>query len=278
MQFNQEKADGSLYDYLIEHIDTIRGTWPSDSSSGNAADDYTNQKLEEMKKVFAQELVHVFREEESQFYEHFEEKISAIVEENKEMWQPMLTIQEEFTYYRNAILEQIRLFIHQYEEAIPTDHVLDWQRKALQAFDYAGRAFMKEAIYHMNEQMQLKEAMILELSSPVILIQKKTGLLPLIGHIDEQRGQVIVEHTLKQCTESELTRLYIDLSGVRDITTFVAQRIMQLATALKLVGVETTLCGMRPEMAQTAVQLGISFKDIDIVSELTHALRTNYAL
>jgi rsbT co-antagonist protein RsbR len=127
----------------------------------------------------------------------------------------------------------------------------------------------------MDEEIQDKENMIMELTAPVILLQPGIGLLPLVGNIDVERGDVIVENTLKQCALKQMDRLYIDLSGVLHINALVAEKIKQLISALQLLGIETTLSGMRPYMAQQAVQLGISFKDVQVVSDLPQALRTN---
>ncbi|WP_269757956.1 STAS domain-containing protein [Thalassobacillus sp. C254] len=69
-----------------------------------------------------------------------------------------------------------------------------------------------------------------------------------------------------------ITHLFIDLSGVAEIDTMVAHQISHLLKALSLLGIESTLSGIRPEIAQTAVQLNISFDKVEIKSSLSHAL------
>ncbi|MFP3490379.1 STAS domain-containing protein, partial [Staphylococcus sp. SIMBA_130] len=83
------------------------------------------------------------------------------------------------------------------------------------------------------------------------------ALLPLVGDIDSDRATAIFENTLEGCTTKRVDHLFIDLSGVYLVDTRVAQQIFQLITGLKLIGVTATLSGIRPEIAQTAVQLGI---------------------
>ncbi|MCQ6265454.1 STAS domain-containing protein [Fictibacillus sp. WQ 8-8] len=70
----------------------------------------------------------------------------------------------------------------------------------------------------------------------------------------------------------QIEHLYIDLSGVPIIDTMVAHNLFQVITSLKLLGVEVTLTGMRPELAQTVVALGISFEGFSIAGSLHQAL------
>lgn len=114
--------------------------------------------------------------------------------------------------------------------------------------------------------------MIQELSSPVIALDNKRALLPLIGDIDTTRAKFILEHTLEQCGEKGIHHLFIDLSGVVMIDTHVAHQIFNLIKSLSLIGVKTTLSGIRPEIAQTTVQFGISFNDVSIKPTLAGAL------
>lgn len=277
MDYDKEQINKSLHQYLSDNLDTMKDLWKesykdNDVTVPNAT---IAEKLEEMKEHFITELLHVFQDDETSFYNRFQAKIEEVVDESREIWKPLLLVQEEFTRYREIILDHIEYFITQYDKSVPIEHVLEWQRKALRAFDYASSAFMQQALLHMDQEIQDKENMIMELTAPVILLQPGIGLLPLVGNIDVERGDVIVENTLKQCALKQMDRLYIDLSGVLHINALVAEKIKQLISALQLLGIETTLSGMRPYMAQQAVQLGISFKDIQVVSDLPQALRAN---
>ena len=98
------------------------------------------------------------------------------------------------------------------------------------------------------------------------------ALLPLVGDIDTARAKIILENTLKECSQKGVQHLCIDLSGVVIIDTMVAHQIFDLVTSLRLIGVETTISGIRPEIAQTAVQLGLPFNEFRTASSLAHAL------
>jgi rsbT co-antagonist protein RsbR len=133
---------------------------------------------------------------------------------------------------------------------------------------------MKEHHTFSLKRLQSQQEMINELSSPVISLGKNTALLPLVGDIDTVRSKFILERTLEQCYQKSVNHLLLDLSGVIMIDTMVAQQIFQLIEALEMIGVKTTLSGIRPEIAQTAVQLGLNFDKISIISTLSNAINT----
>ena len=86
---------------------------------------------------------------------------------------------------------------------------------------------------------------------------------------------MILENTLHQCSEKRITQLYIDLSGVAMVDTMVAQQLFTLIESLGMLGVKATLSGIRPEIAQTAVQLGLSFSNLSIRSSLAEAIASD---
>lgn len=282
MNDDKGQVNKDLHQYMSDHLNAMKNRWKASTSDTDASlykpNNMIAEKLEDMKDHFITELLYVFEDNEKSFYKRFQSKIEEVVDESPGIWKPLLLIQDEFIQYRDIILDYIEYFLHQYEKAVPIEHVLEWQRKALRAFDYASRAFMQQALFHIDEEIQDKENKILELTAPVILLQPRIGLLPLVGNIDVERGSVIVEHTLKQCTLAQMDRLYIDVSGMLHMNALVAENIKQLISALQLLGVKTTLSGMRSSMAQQAVQLGLTFKNVQFVSDLPKALDINQVL
>jgi rsbT co-antagonist protein RsbR len=87
------------------------------------------------------------------------------------------------------------------------------------------------------------------------------------------RAKFILEQTLQQCYEKGVSKLLIDLSGVVMVDTMVAQQIFQLVESLELIGVHAVLSGIRPEIAQTAVQLGLDFDNIEITAKLSNSIQ-----
>ncbi|MCM3124462.1 STAS domain-containing protein [Mesobacillus sp. AQ2] len=121
-------------------------------------------------------------------------------------------------------------------------------------------------------RINVAEASALELSIPVIKISDKIGVLPIIGDIDTQRAQELMNKALMKSSEYSLEHLIIDLSGVPIIDTMVADRIFKVVRALSLLGINTILSGIRPEIAQTMVNLGVNVSDIPVTSDLHMAM------
>ncbi|USK41745.1 STAS domain-containing protein (plasmid) [Cytobacillus firmus] len=123
-----------------------------------------------------------------------------------------------------------------------------------------------------TNRINAAETSVLELSIPVIKIFDAIGILPLIGDIDTNRAQELMDQALSKGANLSLEYLIIDLSGVPIIDTMVADRIFKVIDSLKLLGIKPILTGIRPEIAQTMVQLGIDFGYVMTYSSLQNAL------
>ncbi|ARI75882.1 STAS domain-containing protein [Halobacillus mangrovi] len=127
-------------------------------------------------------------------------------------------------------------------------------------------------IKHHQEDWEKAQEVVEELSVPVVPITKGIAVLPLIGEIDSDRAQLVMETSLQQSTELDLSHLFIDISGVPVIDTVVAHNIYQVVHALELVGVKTTMTGIRPEIARSVVGMGMKFTQISTKASLHQAL------
>ncbi|MCK6256202.1 STAS domain-containing protein [Fictibacillus sp. KIGAM418] len=112
-----------------------------------------------------------------------------------------------------------------------------------------------------------------ELSVPVVPLGDGVGILPMIGDIDTNRAQVLMENALRSSVDLKLDHLILDLSGVPIIDTMVAQKIHQVIQALELIGVKTKISGLRPELALTMTALGVEFNGVTTFSSLHLALQ-----
>lgn len=107
-----------------------------------------------------------------------------------------------------------------------------------------------------QEVIRMQEALLRELSTPLIPISDKVLVMPLIGSIDSRRAQQVLETLLSGITESEAEVAILDITGVSLVDTQVASAILRVAQAVKLLGAQIILTGIRPEVAQTLVGLG----------------------
>jgi rsbT co-antagonist protein RsbR len=123
---------------------------------------------------------------------------------------------------------------------------------------------------------QAHEDVIQELSAPIVPIFSGVLVLPLVGAIDSRRAGMIISTLLDEIAQRQATIVLLDITGVPVVDTAVAHHLLMAARAVRLLGAELVLVGIRPEIAQTIVQLGVSFSDIvtwaDLQAGLTYAL------
>ena len=113
---------------------------------------------------------------------------------------------------------------------------------------------------------------IAEISTPVIRIWEGILALPIIGTLDSARTQVIMESLLQEIVATGSAITILDISGVPAVDSLVAQHLIKTVSATRLMGAECIISGIRPEIAQTVVHLGIDLSDIITKSTLASAL------
>ncbi|QSX24172.1 STAS domain-containing protein [Priestia megaterium] len=177
---------------------------------------------------------------------------------------------ENTTYYRKFIWEVLKEEIRNHN--IPTDTIFELIAIIDPLLDKAVYVFSLTYVNSHQETLKKAKSAFLELSVPVVPITKGIAILPLIGEIDTERATLLLEETLKKANELKLSHLLFDLSGVMIVDTMVAHQIFKIVDALGLLGVKTMLIGIRPEVAQTMIQLGIDFSKITIKANLEQAL------
>lgn len=114
---------------------------------------------------------------------------------------------------------------------------------------------------------------MLELSTPVVTLWDGIVALPLIGTLDSARTQVVMESLLQAIVQTNSRIAIIDITGVPTVDTLVAQHLLKTITAARLMGAECILSGIRPQIAQTIVHLGINIEDVITKAKLSDALR-----
>ena len=119
------------------------------------------------------------------------------------------------------------------------------------------------------------EAM-LELSTPVIRLWEGVIAVPLVGTLDSARTQLVMEKLLETLVATGAGHAVLDITGVATVDTEVAQHLLKTVSAARLLGAECIVSGIRPQVAQTIVSLGIEFGDIATKATLADALA--YAL
>lgn len=120
--------------------------------------------------------------------------------------------------------------------------------------------------------IQLQQAALAELSTPLIPIDDEIVVMPLIGTLDTQRAQQVLETMLQGVERSRARVVILDITGVPIMDTQVAHTLIQAAQAVKLLGAQVVLTGIRPEVAQTLVTLGVDLRSIVTHSSLQRGI------
>jgi rsbT co-antagonist protein RsbR len=272
--------DKELHSFLIDKTWQMTEEWYASIDQSKATGVYasTNPEtiatLKKQNHEFHLHFCEVFVKEETEFLKDFEKWVVMIAKDDEHLNTPVTVIMKEFFNVQRQYLGFVKEFVNLHEGRYSQNVIDSWNEIIIDTFNKIVTWFVEENQKYSEEKLIAQQEMINELSSPVIALNNHMGLLPLIGVIDTARAKLIVENTLEQCSEKGISHLLIDLSGVLIIDTMVAQQIFSLIETLGLIGVKSTLSGIRPEIALTATQLGLSFDQVSIKSSLAQALAT----
>jgi rsbT co-antagonist protein RsbR len=124
-----------------------------------------------------------------------------------------------------------------------------------------------------EEIISAQAEQLLELSTPVVKLWEGVVGVPLVGTLDSARTQVVMEKLLQSLLDLNATHAIVDITGVPAVDTQVAQHLLKTVVAARMMGAECVISGIRPQIAQTIVALGIEFGDITTKATLADALR-----
>ncbi|MFG2720647.1 STAS domain-containing protein [Streptomyces sp. NPDC048416] len=134
--------------------------------------------------------------------------------------------------------------------------------------------FTIEVYTRTREELIAAQAeQLMELSTPVVKLWDGVIGVPLVGTLDSARTMVVMEKMLQALIDTGSEQAIIDITGVPAVDTEVAQHLLKTVVAARLMGAECTISGIRPQIAQTIVSLGIDFGDIVTKASLADALR-----
>ncbi|MCE7794446.1 STAS domain-containing protein [Salipaludibacillus sp. CUR1] len=268
-----------LYDYLMEHTDQLTEEWYNSVKISapegiySSPDSEVINNLKRQNNDFHRRFFAVFNSEINTFENSLKEWIDEIAKDEEHLNTPLHLILNEF----NRTEEQYFNLLDQYVDLVKNDYavkeVINWYRVIGDWFREIAVRFVEEHTRYAKQRIEAQEEVIMELSSPVISLSPQVALLPLVGNIDSFRSKIILDKTIDQCSKQRVNYLLLDLSGVVTIDEIVAEELMHLIRALKLIGVTTTLSGMRPELARSTVQLGIMFEEVTIKPSLAEAIQ-----
>ncbi len=133
--------------------------------------------------------------------------------------------------------------------------------------------FTATTFQHAREEIiNRQQEELLELSTPVVKLWEGVLAVPMIGTLDSNRTQIVMETLLQKIVETGSELAIIDITGVPTVDTLVAQHLLKTVTAIRLMGADCIISGIRPQIAQTIVHLGIDLQGISTKASLADAL------
>ncbi|UII55583.1 STAS domain-containing protein [Cytobacillus spongiae] len=267
-----------LYHFLSEHSTEILNEWlnnrkviPSSVYSADAPME-TVEKIRKQNQELFLNICKVFIGEMDEFLAFINQWTLTISAERAVEETPIYEVVEQSKIVKGIYSKYIEKFVETCEENISMSQIFKWNRLSVYALDEVMEKFVFHYYKATRNQLNIQQKVIHQLSSPIIPISDEVAVLPLIGDMNEERAQWVIESCLQECSEKHITHLVIDLSGVHTMDTLVAHKLFQVIDALSIVGVQSILTGIRPEIAQTAVQLGIDFTGIPVEVNLAKGL------
>src|SRR3954471_3102070 len=150
----------------------------------------------------------------------------------------------------------------------------DAMSEASELFDALG-LFTTEAFQRSREDViNRQQRELLELSTPVVELWDDILALPLVGSLDSERTQIVMETLLQKIVQTGASIAIIDITGVPTLDTLVAQPLLKTVAATRLMGADCIISGIRPQIAQTIVHLGVNLGEVMTKATLADAFQT----
>lgn len=144
--------------------------------------------------------------------------------------------------------------------------------QASELFDALGLHTIRTFQASRESVIRRQQEELLELSTPVVKLWDGVLALPMIGTLDSQRTQVVMESLLQRIVDTGSEIAIIDITGVPTVDTLVAQHLLKTVTAIRLMGADCIISGVRPQIAQTIVHLGLDLQGVVTKANLADAL------
>ncbi|MFB4159081.1 STAS domain-containing protein [Geomicrobium sp. JSM 1781026] len=185
-------------------------------------------------------------------------------------------IVELLSRFRVHALEEIERELKQsfgeIDDQNQTEHIFPFIFRMTEIFDQV----IANSTKYYNSQHKLRllklEEELLEVSAPIVPVREHISVLPVIGVMSEDRATHILNEVIPTVASKEVQILIVDFSGIHMFDTFAASRFFTITQTLALLGIRPVITGVRPEMAQTTIQLGVKLSDLEVYRDVKTAL------
>ena len=224
------------------------------------------------------------REQSKEFVGLFREAVGTVTDINAPAWQPVRDLLAAISRSRTQqgfSPSEVAMFVFSFKQPLfnqlRKEFADDPQTLADELWTatilldglglYTTEVFQKAREEVINRQQQD----MLELSTPVVKLWDGVLALPMIGTLDSNRTQVVMEALLQRIVETGAEIAILDITGVPTVDTLVAQHLLKTVTAARLMGADCIISGIRPQIAQTIVHLGVDLQDVITKATLADA-------
>lgn len=259
--------DERFKDLIIQNSDSIVNNWMEEVSRLKS-ETYTSSISKELYESTNREFVNVIftsikNQGSSKSVEEFSEKIIHLG------W-PLSYITDGLQIFRRVSID----YLLSKTERVDSNYFSNVLTSVDEWVEPLIRQLVNEFSGSWENQLSLQRVALQELSAPLIPVMEGITVMPLIGTIDTDRAKLIMENLLEGTIKHNSEVVLIDITGVPVVDTMVAHHIIQAAEAVRLIGSTCILVGIRPEIAQTIVNIGIDLSKFPTKSSLKKGFRT----
>lgn len=253
--------DENLKELIINHSDSIVDNWMDEVGrikSGNYTASISDELYENTNREFVNVIfTSIQNQGSSKVVEEFSEKIINLG------W-PLSYITDGLQIFRRVTIE----FLLKQADKVDSNHFQNVLTSVDEWIEPLIRQLVNEYSGNWENILSLQRVALQELSAPLIPVMEGITVMPLIGTIDTDRAKLIMENLLEGTIKHNSEVVLIDITGVPVVDTMVAHHIIQAAEAVRLIGSTCILVGIRPEIAQTIVNIGIDLSKFPTRSTL----------
>lgn len=239
-----------IRDIILEHKEEIMETWLDEIKKFRSDDllqNISDSMYENTNREFVNKLTQTVQKEKDDFQDDMVQFAERLIQ----LGWPLNYITRGLQEFRKITVESLSDKAENYCKSIEFfQEIESWTDDLINLLVTQYSGSWENTVF--LQKMALKE-----LSAPLIPVFENISVMPLIGTIDTERARFIMENLLEGVIEHRSQVVLIDITGVPVVDTMVAHHIIQASEAVRLIGAKCILVGIRPEIAQTIVNLGI---------------------
>lgn len=204
----------------------------------------------------------------SEQYDESNNKVIKFAEQIMHIGLDLSYISQGLQTFRRTLLDVL------FENVSVNKRAIDLYQQVDRWLDPLMNELIDATATNWEHTVSMQRVALKELTAPLIPVFQQISVMPLVGTIDTERAKFIMENLLQGVIKHRAEVVLIDITGVPVVDTMVAHHIIQAAEAVRLIGAACILVGIRPEIAQTIVNLGIDLKQFPTKSTLYSGIQT----